>query len=327
MKYKLVDLAFDPSQKRDPDGKWTKSPKTKIGKSVPGFFSDADMDYLDKHASEAKKGGKAERDSAVAARDEAALEQAGRNISAVVKVPSYADVAFAYDWASRDTKGSDKTPAAVVSIHQQGLAQIKAKYWSSSLTPDSSEDESYAAGLWEQYQNPQLYGLINKTLRTKKTEPGDPDYKTVKKITDTMFAKASVKTTEPMTVFRALRSGDIDWWKKLAPGTTFEDDGIISTTAHNRFAAGWLQLDETGNEVDAGKVNDVVMEIRVPTGTPIVGGDPQFIETMLRPGSKFKIISSEQRRETHVAMPLENSDDVATLPPLTYTHVIAEVTP
>jgi hypothetical protein len=67
------------------------------------------------------------------------------------------------------------------------------------------------------------------------------------------------------------------------------------------------------------------MEIHVPVGTRIVGGNPEFIETMLKPGSKFKIISSERRRADHAEQPL-GSDGVEDKP-FYYTHVIAELQP
>lgn len=312
---KTYDLAFDPHQPRDTKGRWTDTGLDPTG-DLPGVaplgpaapLSDLDMQSLEDYVN-----------------NSASTNEIGDPFPK--QPPTYAVVADYYEWADRDRTGSDKTPAMVTSIREQGNAQIAAKVWYSNVPDSASSTEKQGAGTWEQYQDPAIYGKINQTLRAKKDLWG-PSYKIVKASVDAMFAKGGYTTQAPMQIYRALRSsnqeqatGVPDWAQKLQPGTVFQEDGIVSATAHNRFAQGWLALDAKGNEVDAEKPDDVVLEIHVPKGTRIVGGDPQFIETMLPPGTKMKIISSEVRTASKAVSPLSNDK----LPSFQYTHVKAEV--
>lgn len=242
--------------------------------------------------------------------------------------PSYAKVSEMEDWPSRDAKATDGTNPD--GVRQQGLAQIHAQMWDSDEAWQGDDDEQYAASIWEFYQSPSKYGAINKALRTNKA---DPDMligvDQLRKDIALMFEKGGYTTTKPMKTYRALRSDkDHNWAKELQPGTVFEEDGLCSTTAHNLASQGWLTInpDNTGTGGKPRDVNpdDVVMEIQVPKGTRIVGGNTFFIETMLKPGSKFKVISTERRRTDKADMPL-GGDHVAK--PFYYTHVIAELQP
>ena len=292
-----TDLSYDPSQRRNAAGEWTKTGG--IPADIQGLLND---------------------------RNEASLADMIDSPAALVE-PTYDEVADSYGWAARDAHGSDETPVMMQSIHQQGEAQIKARTWYSDESRDATQvtdAEKYAKGLWNQYQNPGLYGAINNVLRTGKTDSQGVSLKRLAPIVKAVFDNAGMKTTAPMVAYRAIRSSDkVDWSKVFKPGTTFTDKGIVSATAHNRFAEGWLALSSDGSESDAQKPNDVVMEIRVPKGQVIVGGDPQFIETMLPPGTKMKIISSEQVKAKHPRNPI---GDGKNLSPFTYTHVVAEVT-
>lgn len=306
MKYRLkeTDLAFNPHELRGPDGEWVASPES----AVKAVVKEAKYGPGKHRLPGTKKRAKAD----------IRVKISGKNITLTKAVKVVGD---AYLWDQRDAQGGD--PADAPSIHEQNRAQVVAKCWNSSVSGESPDDEQYAASLWEQYQSPSLYTKINAVLRSgKKQESDDPDPKDLRRYVDVMFAKGGYDVEKPTTVYRALKSGDIDWAEKLKPGTTFSDSGLISTTAHSKFSRGWLLGDETGQMDRKEQPNDVVMEIHLPTGHRIVGGDPQFIETMLAPGTTFKITSSEKKTGS-TANPL--GGDVG--PPLTYTHVVAEVAP
>jgi hypothetical protein len=342
MKYRLkddIDLAYNPNQRRGPDGRWVDDVLATAKANIDGGYISADMDYLAEKAAPKT----IDRAKIRAAYDaaEAKVSATGPDIKTTLakrgaRVPSYADVESVYDWKNRDALGSDGGATAKTSIRQQGIAQILAKSWYESMPDSAPTDEKAAAGMWEQYQNPNLYGTINSILRTKKSEAGDPDYSTVKRIVDEMFRDSGETTTKDMEVVRALRSGTpsasiatrdhaTDWSKKFKVGDVFEDDGIVSTTAHNRFAQGWLSLGPSGEALNEQKPNDVVMTIKIPKGSRIVGGDPQFIETMLPPGSRFKIVSVKHGVTAKKAANPVGSYLDPSVPPFKYTEVIAEL--
>lgn len=204
----------------------------------------------------------------------------------------------------------------------QHHSQVKAESWYTTVASNTMP-----GAFWLAYQDPDDYGSINRVLRTGVAERGQTKAH-LTSLAKEMFKEAGTKTTQPIVVYRALRSqqdGDrTDWSKKLTVGSTFEDDGMVSTTAQPDFAQGWLMISGK-NQSDPAlpsntQKNDVVMEVRVPSGKTVVGGTTQFIETMLPPGSKFKIVASAQRT-AKPADPL--SGDPAA--PFTYTHVIAEL--
>lgn len=239
------------------------------------------------------------------------------------KPPSYAQAAKEYDWAEMDAQGGDPKDAA--SLHMEHEAQITSEFWHDTLPNDAPAVDQYAKSLWEAYQNPQSYASINTMLRTgKKTPDSNTTVGNLRRYVAKMFEDAGTTTKEPMTLYRAIRSSDQpghNWAEIFKPGTVFTDKGIMSCTAHRRFAQGWLNNDPVGNEEDNAKPNDVVLEIRTPAGQRIVGGSKQFIETMLPPGTKLRIISNEQRTAKEPYNPLGAlAED-----PFTYTHVVAEV--
>lgn len=277
------------------------------------------------------------------------------------KPPSYRAVAQDYGWDEMDEEGGDGTPVTTDSIHTGHQAQITAKFWSANVTDDSPDDEQYASSLWEQYQSPQLYGAINGTLRDDEAQEVDgnmgPDPDDMRRYVDLMFEKGGTVLDHDIVLYRALHSSgqrgvlqanlaeveahpehpdylrrkaaleqaldaNKDWAEFLKPGTEFTDKGIMSTTPHPRYARGWLGLNAHGDEVDAQKPDDVVIEIHVPKGTTILGGDPQFVEVMLGRGTTLKINSSEKRQAEDAVNPLQERGEE----PFTYTHVVAEVT-
>jgi hypothetical protein len=245
--------------------------------------------------------------------------------------PTYAQVSDEIGWDEMDASGGSQDPVTKASMHEEHAAQLTAQWWHDTLPDSAPEDEHYAKSLWEQYQNPSLYGKINAMLRFGKRESGDPDPEDVKRYAAALFdSPAATTLTKPMTVYRALRSspprvrhlpGSHDWAKELAPGTVLTDKGFVSSTAHDKFAQGWLGLSPTGEQKDVERADDVVMEIRLKPGQKIVGGSTQFIETMLPPGTSLRIVSSEKRHASYPRNPL--GDHAMT--PFDYTHVVAEV--
>lgn len=240
--------------------------------------------------------------------------------------PTYKEQARDYDWDAMDKSGG--FPEDARSMHEEHVAQTNAEFWHDTLPEDAPDEEHYARSLWEQYQNPDLYGYINRTLRegVKIQEPDmdGPSPEDLRHYVGVMFDKAGTTTDVPMTLYRAIRSSDEpghDWASNFKPGSTFTDKGIMSCTAHGKFAQGWLALDPHGKEVDAEKPNDVVLEIHAPAGQRIVGGSAQFIESMLPPDTTLKIISNEKRTAKTPRNPLGDFG----LDPFDYTHVVAEV--
>lgn len=302
---------------RKPNGEWTANPET-LAKYAATSDRLAAADRADKTVKVAKAKRALNR-AAKASKKSADLKVniSGKNLTLTRAAKIVGDT---YEWPQRDKQGA--VAADAPSIVEQDRAQIVAKCWSSSVSGSSPSDEQYAASLWEQYQSPSLYEKINATLRTGKSKKGEPKAADMRKYAALMFEKGGYDVEKPTTVYRALKSDDTDWAAKLTPGTTFTDKGIVSTTAHSKFSRGWLLGDAKGDQTREEKRDDVVMEIHLPTGHRVVGGDPQFIETMLAPGTSFKVLSSE-RLVGDTADPL--GGDVG--PPLFYTHVVAEVTP
>lgn len=242
--------------------------------------------------------------------------------------PSLTEVSDAYGWPDIEAAGSDGTKMTTTSVKVQEAAQVRSKMWDGTVSDKSPDEDQYAADLWEQYQAPSMYGLINDTLRGIGTPiPGNPDAATLRHYAETAFQQGGTTTKEPTVFYHAIKSHKDDWSKKFVPGQVFEDDGFVSATAFPRFAQGWLAL-KPGEDGNSGKPRpvsekDVVVEMRVPAGTRVMGGNPEFIETMFHPGTKMKVVSVEKRKATNASSPLGDFED----PAFTYTHVIAEVQP
>lgn len=231
-------------------------------------------------------------------------------------------VSDAYGWDQRDKVAGVGPLGEKSSVLQQDKAQIVARSWYEQTLAD--EDSTKAQGLWQEYQSPEQYSHIQYILRTGQRDSEYPgtDPAEMKKIAALMFDKGGYTTERPMTVFRALKSdaNTPDWAEKFKPGTEFSDKGIISTTAHLRFSEGWLTNDAKGRHNRTPGPEDVVVEIRLPKGQRIVGGDPQFIETMLPPGTRMKVVSANETGAEPVN-PLGGERGT----PFQYTHVVAEV--
>lgn len=250
--------------------------------------------------------------------------------------PSPRAISDAIDSQHMDTMdrlGSKGFPGAAASMSMQLQAQGIAQATVDHIGPDSSTRDQLAASLWNEYQSPQEYGDINHSLRDNATVQG-VTAAAIRGHVDDMYALMGYKLPKPMTVYRAIHAGGgsgMDWQKALAPGTIFQDKGFMSSTADPNFATGWLDMptkidpqDPTTMEGRKERPDDVVLEIRIPAGTTIVGGSPGFVETMIHPGTKLKIISSEQRQAKGAVNPISPETRIR---PFTYTHVIAEVQP
>lgn len=318
------------TEKRDKDGKWTDDPNA------------ADTYHLLKARLAAGDAGPINvNDPAVArsirqeAEDHPALPAQGEPGSGL---PAFSDAAKAFKWDEMFQRGAlnPNSSRTVASFHTQCVAQLKATAWGNRTgtveNPDdpTSNAEKLAAKAWIKYQEPDQYQNINAILRGH--GDGPPRQKNVTRaLVSLMFTEGGTTTNAPVTLYRALHSNDQhNWAKELKPGSTFTDDGIISTTAEGKFALGWLSLDPKGNPVNAQHPDDVMMEIQVPKGQRIMGGTTQFIETMLPPHTKFQVVSSERRSARGKAVSPMTGQAVQSSPSdpgLAYTHVIVKVVP
>lgn len=298
-----IDLAFNPNQRRGPDGKWARS----LGSPLTSL-----VDEVKSHRA--------------AGQAKTPLARKARSIKDYTRLstwPVIDEPDDKMDWGDGNTKYDPETempaasPEEATSLWWQSHAQIKAKKWYDG-------GDSGGRDTWRDYQNPDKYGIINGLLRGTDKDPDlTPFTDQVKGDVKEMFDEAGLTTTQPTTLYRALRtSKGLDWAQTLRTGSTFQENGIASTTAFRRMAQGWLGLNGTSSDKE-GRVNsdDVVMEIRVPKGSKIVGGDPQFIETMLPPGTKFKVIHAGRIRTKNAVNPLGGSTIKKAM---TYTHITVE---
>lgn len=175
-----------------------------------------------------------------------------------------------------------------------------------------------AGAFWNQYQMPAAFHGINDTLRG----PDGPEKDKMLGDAKQMFDEQGYTTTRPTTVYRGTQSGTWDR-RLLTPGAIFSDGGMTSTSAEPNFAAGWIAVQTQGNQVGVVPVDptDILMEIQMPSGTRVVGGTPDFIETMLAPNAKLQVVSVERRTYDSAVVPLDGS----TPSPFRYTHVTTKL--
>lgn len=395
-KYRLtnIDLAYNPTERRDAKGRWTKSgdSASRAIRTLAGTMTRQDKFSLINKATDQKSLDAALKKSTTDGMDpvvfkayqakKAALENYGLvpkelrpkkpRARGKVKItePTYAvsrpadaddiilhdpydetggikleaavkKAAKQFSWKDQDERGS--LPDARESVHEQRRAQMSSWWWYGNTQSEDAADEDQLAGsAWSQYQSPNYYGAINAALRRGETQKGGPSADEIKAAVNLMFESGGYTTEKPITVFRALKSDQgpdtstalqakpfgtpkrsgHNWAEELKPGTIFTDKGIVSTTAHEKFAEGWLTGNASGVDVERENPNDVVVEIQVPKGTRIVGGHPQFIETMLAPGTRLRVTGSERRKTDRAVNPLDD-----TTHKFEYTHVTAEVVP
>jgi hypothetical protein len=225
------------------------------------------------------------------------------------------------------------------SIAAQRAAQEKAQKWYSHGNPgwenlDDDQDwkdfhlpiSAQAKSFWAAYQEPAQYALQNKILRGLDDDAGPR--KMLMKAVDYMFKAGGTKAPAKISVYRAVRATDPKaqaFLESLKPGATYKERGMVSTTAMLNDAQGWLKADPDDRYQGDRRINDLdaVLEIQVPKGMQILGGSTQFIETMLHPDTKYKVISVE-RRHADPTNPIGGDDPE---PEFEYDHVTVEAQP
>jgi hypothetical protein len=222
------------------------------------------------------------------------------------------------------------------SIAAQRKAQEKATNWYSKNNPywESMDDDQVwkdffapidkqAKSFWAAYQEPTQYALQNKILRGMEDDAGPR--KMLMKTVNKMFTAGGMKAPTDLSLYRAIRATDPkaqDFIDSLTPGATYKERGMVSTTAMLNDAQGWLKSNPTDGYQPDRRISpmDTVLEIQVPKGTQILGGSTQFIETMLHPDTKYKVISVE-RRHADPTNPTSGDDPE---PEFEYNHVTVE---
>lgn len=101
------------------------------------------------------------------------------------------------------------------------------------------------------------------------------------------FETMGYTTKEPGTLFRMV---DADKVPIGDEGSTFIDKGVSSTAALTDDIASLLDTPQQG-QASLDTSNPVLLQIRVPAGTRVLGGAFGGIETMLAPGTKYKVVS------------------------------------
>lgn len=165
-----------------------------------------------------------------------------------------------------------------------------------SFAFDSEAALSYPEGSpergWGMYQV-SYYSQINNYLRTGDAvgSPGGwtgfADPKTEAESLIKAFDTMGVTTDKPYVFYRGLSNqGAHDWGKEIVVGQTYVDHGASSTCADPDDVAGFLT---DWNQATDPKDN-VILEIHVPTGTRVLGGSTVGSETILKPGTKFRVL-------------------------------------
>lgn len=105
------------------------------------------------------------------------------------------------------------------------------------------------------------------------------------------FDEYGTNTTTPTTVFRGTRPSPSVNYAEFSPGDVFTEKGIMSTAVDRDNVMGFLDT------YGMGKVSseNSVLELHLPTGQRVLGGYTGGIETMLPPGTKFKVLSNEKK--------------------------------
>ena len=240
----------------------------------------------------------------------------------------------------------------------QRAAQIFATQWYDRAQQDADAEfastPAYEASeFWQKYQSPRAYTAIQNALRSRpgsgnKFEDEDGkeyDQEYAEQMATFMFARGGAKTKQPITLYRGLRDSENYHPADAKVGDVIQEPGITSSTAYLPFAEGWMNQDSHGNlktidepnpvfdpfsfyvgggtaEVEPVQTENVVMAVHVPTGARIMGGNKLFVETMLPPGSKYRITKITKVRTTNAESPLDPRRKIT---PFTYTRIDAEM--
>lgn len=229
--------------------------------------------------------------------------------------------------------GTEPASIAKLTAAFQLASQEKATRWFDSVSPDhlewtdASDDVSRRAlSFWDAYQEPAQYGQMNQILRG----PSNTTRKElISNVVNDLFAKIGTKTPKDARFYRALRGDTPDADKfldSLKPGSVYTERGMISTSANLNMTQGWLKVDNDNNYNATRDIDpqDTVIEIRPPAGTVVVGGHTGFIETMMHPDTKFKVISSDIVSTAKAKSPIDPDSDIDQFK---YRHVVVEVIP
>lgn len=159
---------------------------------------------------------------------------------------------------------------------------------------------------WAAYQMEGGYQTINGYLRNGEHIPWNniTDESPEQLANDMLkaFDKMGYDTQKPGTLYRVNVGGHAVPYESLKPGAVFTDKGVISTTAQTSDAAGFYEQEELAGHVE----QPYLEEIHVPAGTRVLGGARGSIETMLRPGTRFKVIGTQTKEIQAHWMGMEN---------------------
>ena len=227
-------------------------------------------------------------------------EETSRGKSGSAARRAFADAHNAKRPGARPVRRKTKTeaprpaPRPEAGSELQRAAQKTAESWFQSGRVNKLKT------IWHDYQQPK-YAQINGALRT----PGSREGAAIRKQIDEVWNLAGTEASEDVYLYRGLLgrphnkwddSFRHDWASELADGAEFVEDGVMSTTASLPAARGWLS---DYFQSDAAKDGSVIMRVRVPKGTRVVGGHDNTFETMIRPGTRIRVTG--RHTETEVA--------------------------
>lgn len=139
-------------------------------------------------------------------------------------------------------------------------------------------------------QAPQMQGtLMAAQLNTTRKQLADDMVKA--------FDAMGYTTQKPGVLYRTV-DGDHFPLADMKPGTIYQDTGVISTSADRMEIAGLLDppVAAFGQDVDMRRHDPILLKINVPAGTRVLGGSPGGIETMMKPGTKFRVVEVKSRQ-------------------------------
>jgi ADP-ribosyltransferase exoenzyme len=107
------------------------------------------------------------------------------------------------------------------------------------------------------------------------------------------YERNAVPLNKNLTTYRGVSGGA---FANLKAGDIFVDKGIVSTSADKS----WAQQFTKGKTVSAAEraKGGILIEVRIPKGTKVVSGrsDSKEQEMVLRPGSKFRVVSRSEKQ-------------------------------
>lgn len=199
-----------------------------------------------------------------------------------------------------------------VALVEQRKAQEVATRWA-----DSTGHGDMAVRVWDLYQNPDTYKGIQGMLRKPDYDP--KSFRIIESAAERICREAAYVSPFDLRLYRGIRG---EMAQLFTPGEVFTEPGFSSTTPKLAYAQGWLPGLPGYGEIGLPDPNSVVLEIHVPKGKPIVGGDRRVnLETMIPPGAHFKVISKERRTAQHPDSPISPYK----YEPFSYTHVVSEL--